>query len=236
MQITIIGGIGKDKKSESLKKVILKSGQIVSIVGPTGSGKTQLINDINCRADKNTPTKRKVIFSEFNGDIAFVSQHNSFLSDLPVGKFLEIHAKVRKKDQKTVVETINFANKLTGEKITSDMIMTELSGGQTRSLLIADALVISNSSIVLLDEIENAGINKTKVLDLLEKNEKILVFVSHDPRIILMSDKRIIMKGGAMQDIINTSKQEKKIYQDIIVSDDITNNLRDKLRCGQRLS
>jgi hypothetical protein len=54
--------------------------------------------------------------------------------------------------------------------------MTELSGGQTRSLLIADAVVIGNSPIILLDEIENAGIHKTKALELLKKYCKAVCF------------------------------------------------------------
>ena len=77
--------------------------------------------------------------------------------------------------------------------------MTELSGGQTRSLLIADAVVIGNSPIILLDEIENAGINRTRALELLKNYEKIFIFVTHDPRIALLSDFRIVMKNGAME-------------------------------------
>ena len=77
--------------------------------------------------------------------------------------------------------TILFANQLTGEAIIQETAMTELSGGQTRSLLIADAVVIGNSPIILLDEIENAGIHKTKALELLKKYDKLFVFVTHDP-------------------------------------------------------
>ena len=38
-----------------------------------------------------------------------------------------------------IADTIDFANQLTGEAIGLDVRMTELSGGQTRALLIADA-------------------------------------------------------------------------------------------------
>ena len=46
-----------------------------------------------------------------------------------------------------------------GEPIALESRMTELSGGQTRALLIADATIICNTPIVLLDEVENAGIH-----------------------------------------------------------------------------
>lgn len=233
--ITILGGKSKNGQKEKVKRVQLKVGQIVSIVGPTGSGKTQLINDVNCQADRNTPSNRRVVFGKGLGQITIVSQSNTFLSDLSVQEFLEVHAEIRHKPKSTIQKTIEFANELTGEKITGERSMTQLSGGQTRSLMIADALIISNSTILLLDEIENAGINKIKVLDVLKKNNKILVFVSHDPRIILSSDMRIIMESGMMTKVIYTSVREKGIYEEVIKSDDKLNKIKDQLRCGKRL-
>ena len=230
-RIIIYGGKGRDGQSE-LEKIELSAGEMISVVGPTGAGKTQLINDINCRANNDTPSDRRIVFEGFeNLSIAIVSQHNSFLSDLPVAEFLKIHASIRGKEG-LVQETIDFANQLTGEKIVPDISMTELSGGQTRSLLIADALVISDSPIVLLDEIENAGINKNKILEILGTYNKILVFVSHDPRIILMCSKRIVMKNGGIISVIETSELEKNFYQELVLIDEDMNKIRNKLRDG----
>lgn len=58
-----------------------------------------------------------------------------------------------------IERTLAFANQLTGEPVATETRMTELSGGQTRALLIADAAIICNTPIVLLDEVENAGIH-----------------------------------------------------------------------------
>jgi len=181
-RITILGGQGKDGSPEKVNQVDLNMGDIISIVGPTGCGKTTLINDIELFASKNTPSVSQILINDeslpedFTLDpskhpIALISQHTNFLSDLPVGEFLTIHAKVRGAEniEKVVEETIQFANELTGEAIIKGTAMTELSGGQTRSLLIADAVVIGNSPIILLDEIENAGIHKTKALELLKR-------------------------------------------------------------------
>ena len=85
--------------------------------------------------------------------------------------------------------------------------MTEFSGGQTRALFIADAVIIGNSPIILLDEIENAGIHRTRALELLKRYEKIFIFVTHDPRIALLSDLRIIMKNGAMKKYLSQTKK-----------------------------
>jgi ABC-type lipoprotein export system ATPase subunit len=114
--------------------------------------------------------------------------------------------------------------------------MTELSGGQTRSLLIADAVIIGNSPIILLDEIENAGIHRTKALELLKKYDKIFVFVTHDPRIALLSDFRIIMRQGAMQKVIYTGIEERQAALELKKIDDVMLEFRRLIRSGEEIT
>ena len=248
-KITILGGIGKDGQQEKVERFDLKMGDIISIVGPTGCGKTTLINDIELFANRNTPSERKILINDepipddFSFDpskhpIALISQHTNFLSDLPVGEFLKIHAKIRGSEnaESMIEETLDFANQLTGEAIIRETAMTELSGGQTRSLLIADAVIIGNSPIILLDEIENAGIHRTKALKLLKKYEKIFVFVTHDPRIALLSDFRIIMSHGAMQKMITTNAEEKMAAIGLKKIDDVMLEFRKLIRAGEEIS
>jgi ABC-type lipoprotein export system ATPase subunit len=248
-KITIIGGFGKDGSPENVNRVDLSVSDIVSIVGPTGCGKTTLINDIELFADRNTPSGRQILINDepvpedFSFDpskhpIAMISQHTNFLSDLPVGEFLTIHAKVRGASDvdRVVEETIQFANQLTGEAIIKETAMTELSGGQTRSLLIADAVVIGNSPIILLDEIENAGINKTKALELLKKYKKLFVFVTHDPIIALLSDCRIIMKNGAIQKVVASNPIERKAADELRKMDDTILHFRGLIREGKEIN
>ena len=247
--VTIIGGCGKNGDKEAVERVEFKMGDVISIVGPTGSGKTTLIEDVELFANENTPSKRKVLI---NGEIpdetlsndpsrnpiAVITQHTNFLSDLQVQKFLLTHATIRgSKDNESVVrETLDFANMLTGEAIDPDKAMTELSGGQTRALLIADAVIIGNSPIILLDEIENAGINRTKALELLRNYKKIFIFVTHDPRITLLSDFRIVMKNGTMQKVIITGKEELRVVEEIKKMDDLLLEFRAHIRDGSMLT
>jgi len=246
-EIRIFGGHGRDGTPELVSSVILKSGQIISVVGPTGSGKTELINDIERFADRNTPSGRKITVdgkvvtdeesSSIRNPVALITQHTNFLSDLPVHEFLSTHARVRSENPKPSVigETLSFANELTGEPIRIESIMTELSGGQTRALLIADAIVIGNAPIVLLDEIENAGINKTRALELIKPYGKICMFVTHDPKITLQSDIRIVMKNGAMQRVITRDSDEKYVLGRIAAIDDLLLEVRSRIREGERI-
>jgi ABC-type lipoprotein export system ATPase subunit len=114
--------------------------------------------------------------------------------------------------------------------------MTELSGGQTRALLIAGATIICNTPIVLLDEVENAGIHRTRALELLREYRKIFIFVTHDPRIALLSDYRIVMQGGIITDVLHTDDHERQFAATVSRLDDILSDLRDQMRHGQRLA
>jgi ABC-type lipoprotein export system ATPase subunit len=248
--ITVIAGCGRHANPDLVPSVELKMGDVVSIVGPTGSGKTTLINDIELFANGNTPSGRRILFNgapapaEYRDDpsknpVALITQHTTFLSDMPVEAFLTTHARVRGGDlediARLVQETILFANELTGEPLSAESRMTELSGGQTRALLIADAAIICATPIVLLDEVENAGIHRTRAIELLRRYRKIFVFVTHDPRIALLSDARIVMKAGRIMDYLTTDAHEREFSVKVARLDDALAALRDQLRQGERL-
>ena len=249
--ITILGGHGRSGEPDTVSRIDMKMGDVVSIVGPTGSGKTTLINDIELFADADTPTGRRVLINgvrppeEFRENparnpIALITQHTTFLSDLPVQTFLSIHARIRSDAQdqiESLVErTFAFANQLTGEPIVGESRMTELSGGQTRALLIADATILCNTPIVLLDEVENAGIHRTKALELLRAYRKIFIFVTHDPRIALLSDYRIVMRRGTIASVLHTDADERRFAVKVTQLDNILTTLRDQIRMGERLT
>lgn len=248
--ISIFTGFDKAGNPESVERIELKMGDVVSIVGPTGSGKTTLINDLEMFANANTPTGRILLINgalppeeyRYNpalNPIALITQNTGFLSDLPVDEFLKTHAGIRCSESTQiddlVQKTLDFANQLTGEPVLVKSKMTELSGGQTRALLIADATIICNTPIVLLDEVENAGINRTRALELLREHTKIFIFVTHDPNIALLSDYRIVMKNGSITDLIHTDEEERKLSGHLTKIDRYLSEIRDKLRNGERV-
>lgn len=249
-RISILAGHGRDGTGDAVPRLDLEMGDVVSVVGRTGSGKTTLINDIELFANGDTPTGRRILFDgvpvpeEFRDDpsnnpIALITQHTTFLSDLPVGEFLSTHARIRRTSQAAaedaVTRTLDFANQLTGEPVSRECRMTELSGGQTRSLLIADAAVICDTPIVLLDEVENAGINRSRALELLRRHRRVFIFVTHDPRIALLSDYRIVMREGRIQAVLHTDEGERRLAPEVARLDDSLARLRDRLRDGERV-
>ncbi len=243
-KITIIGGYNKQGEKEPVNEVVIKRGEIFGVVGPTGSGKSSLIGDIEQLAQMDTFSKRKILV---NGEepsyedrtnprkkmVAQLSQNMNFLADMSVGDFLSLHAKCRGASSKCVDAVINLANTLTGEPIKTDHELTILSGGQSRALMVADVAIISDSPIVLIDEIENAGIRKHDALKVLSGHGKIVMVVTHDPVLALMTDRRIVMKSGGMEKVVGTTEAEKSLSKKLNKIDELMLSLRDKVRNGE---
>lgn len=248
IEITIFPGKDKSNFQEDFIPISLKSGQTVSIVGPTGSGKTAFINDIELLAQEDTITGRKVIIDgripseEFRHNpakkpITMITQNTKCFTDLTVEEFLITHAKARNKSgYRMVAGTIDMANQFTGEKISRDMRVTSLSGGQTRSLMIADAVNVGDAPVILLDEIENAGIYKHKVVDIIRRTDKVIIFVTHDPVIALLTDKRIVMQNGAVKKVIKQNRTELWAAKVLIDLDYKIGIIREELRQGNTIS
>jgi len=143
-----------------------------------------------------------------------------------------MHAKSRGKNGDTVSKVIEMANTLTGEPINPQHPLTILSGGQSRALMTADIAIISDSPIVLIDEIENAGIKKQDAMQLLSGKGKIVIIVTHDPMLALMASRRIVMKNGGITKVINTSVEEHQVFRDIERVDGWLASLRETIRSG----
>ena len=165
--------------------------------------------------------------------IAMITQNTKCVSDLIVTEFLKIHAESRNiKDNELIDKVIDLANKFTGESISKEAKVTELSGGQTRALLFADAILIGASPIILVDEIENAGINKTEILKYVKRENKLVIFATHDPSIVLQTEKRILMKNGAISKVIEHTEEEKEVLELVLKADRTIKKIQDRIRNG----
>ncbi|ULO05981.1 ATP-binding cassette domain-containing protein [Paenibacillus sp. 19GGS1-52] len=250
--ITILGGRSKSGELEQAE-ITLVPGDLVAVVGPTGSGKSRLLADIEYIAQRDTPSGRQILI---NGEvaepavrfawgrrlIAQLSQNMNFVMDATVAEFISMHAECREEaisgssEADLIARVISQANLLTGEPITQDSPLTSLSGGQSRALMIADTAVLSDSPIVLIDEIENAGIDRRQALDVLVRNQKIVLMATHDPILALLAERRIVLKGGAMVKVLESSADESALLVELQRADAAMIAIREQLRRGESLA
>ncbi|MDO5845755.1 MAG: ABC transporter ATP-binding protein, partial [Methanocorpusculum sp.] len=90
--------------------------------------------------------------------------------------------------------------------------------------------------VILLDEVENAGIFKDRVIEILRHEQKAILFVTHDPYVALLTDKRIIMKNGAVQKILTPNGKEQDTLAAIAEMDSLLAELRERIRAGELLT
>jgi len=245
--LSIVGGTDKNGRREEVTLSCVP-GDVICVVGPTGSGKSRFLSDIEALAQGDTVSKRRVLV---NGEVpdtaaegafgqkivAQLSQQMNFVMDLAVEDFLLLHAEARLvPDAGAMVGKIqSAANELAGEKFTGQVSVTQLSGGQSRALMIADTALLSPSPVVLIDEIENAGINRRRALDLLVKKEKITFIATHDPVLALMGTRRIYFKDGGIAGIIVPDEAERKSAAVVQQADDQWVAWRETIRNGELL-
>ncbi len=245
--VTIVGGRDKTGRAEEVR-LDLTVGDVVCVVGPTGSGKSRLLADIECLAQGDTPSGRRILIDGNPPDesarlagesrlVAQLSQNMNFVMDLSVQEFIALHAESRLVDDidAAVGQIFTTAVDLAGEPFTLDTPVTALSGGQSRALMIADVACLSASPIVLIDEIENAGVDRRRALELLVKQEKVVLMATHDPILALSGHRRLVIRNGGIASVIETSDEERRGLDQLNVLDRKLAELRDQVRQGRRI-
>lgn len=242
--LTVTAGTDKSGGRESMN-VVFTPGEITALLGPTGSGKSRFLYDIESLADRDTPSDRTVLLNgekpgpeerfDLQGRLVVqLTQNMNFVLDMGVRDFIITHAQSRDAEdpEGTAEAVIAAANDLAGEPFNPDTQLTQLSGGQSRALMISDAALLSWSPILLIDEIENAGVDKSRALDLLLKSDKIVVIATHDPVLALSADRRLVFEHGAVRDILARSDGEQRLLARLEEMENEYSQIRSKLRRG----
>lgn len=244
--ITIHPGFGKNKHPEEFAPILMQPGEIYAVLGDTGSGKSQFIKDIAQFSNGNTVSGRKVLLDDQlvpfsqrhqlrSGLVAHLHQNMRFVLDLSVAEFIKMHQEVRQ-SRINLERVLELCNQITSEPVSPDHRLQRLSGGQSRALMIADIALICDSPFVLIDEVENAGIKKNIALKALAGQDKLVIVVTHDPHTALLAHKRILLKHGAVQDIISKSVEESQIYQKLNDLYEYQIQIQTDLKSGKVLS
>ena len=177
-----------------LKKINLeiKSGEIVTIVGPNGSGKTSLLKAIIGAvqpADGKITIKSKL-------KIGYIPQRLNFDTTLPitVERFMTLTEKVDKSTYKSALETAGVPEILRSQ-------MSSLSGGQFQRVLLARAL-LGAPEILILDE-ATQGLDQPGSAAFYRQIEQVrqntgcaVLMISHDLHVVMSTSDRVVCLNG----------------------------------------
>lgn len=242
--LTVSAGRDKSGRSEA-QDLVFRSGEVTALLGPTGSGKSRFLADIESMAAADTPTGRTILLDGHAPDaelrfalqgrlVAQLTQNMNFVLDMRVLEFLIAHAASREApDPRAAAQRAFEAGvALAGEPFGPRTQLTQLSGGQSRALMIADTALLSWSPVLLIDEIENAGVDKRKALELLLASDKIVVIATHDPVLALSADRRLVFDNGAARAVLRRTEEETKVLERLSRLEREFSAVRAALRAG----
>ena len=102
--------------------------------------------------------------------------------------------------------------------------------------MIADVLLNEEAVILLIDEIENAGIDKLKAINLLNAQGKLVLIITHQPSLALMGEYRLFMQEGGIKGCIQRTEEEYLLLQKLQFMEQGMEQFTQKLRKGESLS
>ena len=200
----------------------IKEGEVVSLIGESGSGKTSISKIIVglLKAEGQVIFKGEDILEslkKINGKIQMIFQ-SPYSSLNPKYKIKDIilegviYQKVLKKEENIDEYLLNILNEVGLDKEVLNKYPHELSGGQRQRVGIARAVAVK-PDLIIADEILTAldALTQIQILELFQKlkeNKKIsYLFISHDINVVKkISDRLLIIKDG---EIIESGSKEK---------------------------
>jgi putative ABC transport system ATP-binding protein len=217
--LSLIYDIGKEHETYAVRNsnIKIKGGEVVGIVGPSGSGKSSLLYLLS---GLKSPTLGTVYYQDV--DIESLSEvRRSELRRNNFGFIFQRHFLI---DYMTVFDNVLLASTekelSTAKAKTSDLLQrldmeklsgkkpAQLSGGQRQKVAIARAL-INNPRIIFADEPTASLDHETArgVMDMLEEQREktSIIVVTHDKSILQNADRVIEMWDGYIRTKLATT-------------------------------
>ena len=202
----------------------LTKGEIVAIIGPSGSGKSSLLKCINGLVEKSSG---EVIL---NGTTGMVFQHfNLFPHMTCLKNVMYAPVKVKKMNEKEAEKDARRLLKMVGLLDKADEYPNNLSGGQKQRVAIARALAM-HPDIMLFDEATSALDPEItgevlEVMKDLAKNKMTMVVVTHEmgfarevaDRVVFMDHGKIVEEGSPKEIFENPHSQRLKDFLGVVL-------------------
>ena len=189
----------------------IRKGEFVSIMGPSGSGKSSLMNIIGCldRPTEGTYALNGVRVDSMDEDALAAARNRNIGFVFQSFNLLARHTAIENVELPLFYAGVNDSEELAREALKEvglERRMThrpnELSGGERQRVAIARAIVL-NPPIILADEPtgnldSRTGKEIMALFDGLHSSGTTLILVTHDPNVAAYSQRVINIKDGTV--------------------------------------
>ena len=193
----------------------IKKGDFISIVGPSGAGKTTFLNILGTIDEYDKNPKTSILFNNIditnldddklssfrNKEIGFIFQFHQLLPELTAQENILLPTKIGKRSEKESLDNLMKLSSI----LEIDHILNKkpefISGGEKQRVAVARAL-INSPSILLADEPTGNldSKNAEKIQKLFKKINKELnvtiVLVTHNKAFSKIADKCLVLSDG----------------------------------------
>ena len=190
----------------------IEKGEFCVIVGPSGAGKTTILNilggmdsctsgDVIVDGETVSSFSRKQLISYRRYDVGFVFQFYNLVNNLTAKENVELASQICRDPlpPEEVLKSVGLADR-------TDNFPSQLSGGEQQRVSIARALA-KNPKMLLCDEPTgaidyNTGKAVLKLLrDTCKKTGMTVIVITHNQALTAMADRVIKIKNGKVEDI-----------------------------------
>ncbi len=190
----------------------IEKGEFCVIVGPSGAGKTTVLNilggmdsctsgDVIVDGKTVSSFSRKQLISYRRYDVGFVFQFYNLVNNLTAKENVELASQICRDPlpPEEVLKSVGLADR-------TDNFPSQLSGGEQQRVSIARALA-KNPKMLLCDEPTgaldyNTGKAVLKLLrDTCKKTGMTVIVITHNQALTAMADRVIKIKNGKVEDI-----------------------------------
>jgi len=170
----------------------IEPGEIVTLIGPNGSGKTSLVRALIGA----TPLQAGRVQRKPGLRIGYVPQKLALDATLPitVRRFLDLPMRAKPAERDRAIERTGIAPILENQ-------LSTLSGGQFQRVLLARA-ILSRPELLILDE-PNQGLDQPAMASFYKLLEELrsdlgcaILLVSHDLHVVMSASDRVICLNG----------------------------------------
>ena len=195
--------------------IVIKKGDFISIVGPSGAGKTTFLNILGTIDEYDKNPKTSILFNKIditnldddklssfrNKEIGFIFQFHQLLPELTAQENILLPSMIGKRSEKKSLDNLIKLSSILEINHILNKKPEFISGGEKQRVAVARAL-INSPSILLADEPTGNldSKNAEKIQKLFKKINKELnvtiVLVTHNKAFSKIADKCLVLSDG----------------------------------------